>query len=65
MTGPLLTALVVALAGAELALGISGAIVLVGTLVFLAALPVEAQPTPAHRRPQLGLLGPLRLPPCA
>ncbi len=62
VTGPLLTALVVALAGAELALGISGAIVLVGTLVFLAALPVEAQPTPAHRRPQLGLLGPLSAP---
>ena len=62
VAGPLLTALVVAVAGAEVALGISGAIVLVGTLVFLAALPVEAQPTPAHRRPQLGPLGPLAAP---
>ena len=63
VTGPLLTALVVALAGAELALGISGGIVLVGTLVFLAALPVDAHPpTPAHRRPKLGLLGPLAAP---
>ena len=62
VTGPLLTAVVVALAGAEVALVIAGAVVLVGTLVFLAALPAEAEPGPARRRPQLGPLGPLAAP---
>jgi MFS family permease len=62
VTGPLLTALAVAFAGAELALAISGAIVLLGTLVFLAALPAEAEPAPAHRRARLGPLGPMAAP---
>ena len=56
VTGPLLTAVVVALASAELALAISGGVVLVGTLVFLAALPMEAVRARPHRREELGPL---------
>ena len=62
VTGPLLTAVVVALASAELALAISGGVVLVGTLVFLAALPMEAVQARPRRREELGPLGPLAAP---
>ena len=58
VTGPLLTALVVALAGPEFALGLSAGLVIVGTLIFLARLPVTLRSRSATPEDH-GLLGPL------
>ncbi len=58
VTGPLLTAVIVALAGPEVALGLSAILVIAGTVVFLARLPGARAPhVPADTPP--GLLGPL------
>jgi MFS family permease len=59
VTGPLLTALVVALAGPELALGLSAGLVIVGTLIFLARLPATLRSRSATTPEDRGLLGPL------
>jgi MFS family permease len=61
VTGPLITAAVVALAGPEIALGVSAALVLVGALMFLAALPGDHGPVAAPRRSS-GALGALSEP---
>jgi MFS family permease len=58
VTGPLLTALVVALAGPEFALGLSAGLVILGTLVFLARLPPALRSRSATPEDH-GLLGPL------
>ena len=58
VTGPLLTAVIVALPGPEVALGLSAVLVIAGTVVFLARLPgAEPRKLPADTPP--GLLGPL------
>lgn len=59
VTGPLLTALVVALAGPEFALGLSAGLVIVGTLIFLARLPATLRSRSATTPEDHGLLGPL------
>ena len=61
VTGPLITALLVALTGAGAALIVSAALVLIGTLVFLARLP-EDHAAAAERPARLGILGPLGSP---
>ncbi|MQA73570.1 MAG: MFS transporter [Solirubrobacterales bacterium] len=61
VTGPLLTAVLVALVGPQAALGVSAALVLVGTTAFLDRLPGARAPrerAEAHR----GILGPLGQP---
>ena len=58
VTGPLLTALVVALAGPGFALGLSAGLVIVGTLIFLARLPDTLRSRSATPEDH-GLLGPL------
>jgi len=58
VTGPLVTALVVALAGPEVALGLSAGLVIAGTLTFLARLP-PGLGDPARRPDGHRLLGPL------
>ncbi len=58
VSGPLLTAVVVALVGPQYALGLSAVLVLAGTMLFSARLPGAGKPHPAageHR----GLLGAL------
>ena len=58
VTGPLITAVLVALVGAQAALGVSAALVIIGTTVFLARLPggrSHRERTQAAR----GILGPL------
>jgi MFS family permease len=56
--GPLITAGVVAIAGPEIALGVSAGLVIAGAALFLSALPGE-RGAPAHARPSgaLGALG--------
>ena len=44
VTGPLITAAVVAIAGPEIALGVSAALVVVGAMLFLMALPGDHGP---------------------
>jgi MFS family permease len=61
VSGPLITAAVVALAGPEVALGVSAALVLLGALTFLAALPGDHGPVAAPRRSS-GALGALAEP---
>lgn len=58
VTGPLLTALVVALAGPGVALGLSAGLVIAGTLTFLARLPATLR-HPVPRPEGQGALGPL------
>jgi MFS family permease len=61
VTGPLLTAILVALTGAQAALALSAALVIVGTTVFLARLPGGRGPHEAPQPPR-GILGPLSEP---
>lgn len=61
VAGPLITAAVVVLAGAEVALGVSAAMVIAGTSLFLFALPGERGPTTAGPSAS-GLLGALSEP---
>lgn len=58
VAGPLLTAVIVALAGPEFALGLSAALVIGGTALFLSRLPGDSGPRalPQHGT---GYLGPL------
>lgn len=58
VSGPLLTALVVALVGPAYALGLSAALVLAGTMLFSARLPGSREPHPAAGE-HSGLLGAL------
>ncbi|MET0957273.1 MAG: MFS transporter [Solirubrobacterales bacterium] len=61
VSGPLLTAIAVALVGPAPALGLSAVLVLAGAILFSASLPGSGEPHPAaadHR----GALGPLRDP---
>ena len=60
VTGPLITAAVVAIAGPEIALGVSAALVVVGAMLFLMALPGDHGPI-AHARAS-GALGALTEP---
>lgn len=58
VSGPLITAVAVALAGPGVALGVSAVLAVAGTVIFLAALPV-APTAPERARRHRGLLGPL------
>jgi MFS family permease len=60
VTGPLLTAAVVALAGPAPALGVAAALVVAGTALFLAKLPRSVAPAPAPVH--TGILGALTEP---
>jgi predicted MFS family arabinose efflux permease len=60
VSGPLLTAILVALVAPEAALALSAALVVVGTALFLAKLPDTRRVIPHENR--LGGLGPLRSP---
>ena len=55
--GPLITALLVALAGPEFALGVSAVLVIAGTALFLSRLPGDRGPL--HPAADSGYLGPL------
>ena len=61
VTGPLITAAVVAIAGPEIALGVSAALVVVGAMLFLMALPGDHGPIAPHAR-AAGALGALTEP---
>ncbi len=61
VTGPLITAAIVAVAGPEFALGLSACFVIAGALVFLAALPGDHGPSAVGERPS-GVLGALSEP---
>jgi MFS family permease len=61
VTGPLITAVIVAVSGAEVALAVSAVLVILGTAVFLARLPDSGVAADEHH-PPLGLLGPLNQP---
>lgn len=58
VSGPLVTAALVAVAGPQFALGVAAALMLGGTALFLACLPVAGRPARPPRR-HAGLLGPL------
>ncbi len=58
VAGPLLTAVIVALTGPGPALGVSAALVIAGTIIFLARLPGESASQVAEPARQ-GILGPL------
>jgi MFS family permease len=58
VTGPLITAVIVAAVGAEFALAASAALVIAGSVLFLAALPGDHRPVAAHSRSS-GVLGAL------
>ena len=60
VAGPLLTAIVVALVSPQAALGVSAALVLIGTLLFVWKLPHRRRVIPLADR--IGGLGPLRAP---
>jgi MFS family permease len=59
ISGPLITAGIVAVAGPDLALFVSAGLLIVGTAAFLAALPHEDSERPAGER---GILGALAIP---
>jgi MFS family permease len=61
VTGPLVTAAVVAVVGPEAALAVSAACALGGTVAFVAGLSGRPGPAPERRRPAFGL-GPLASP---
>ncbi len=61
VTGPLITAAIVATAGAEVALGVAAGLVIVGAALFLSALPGDRGPIPVHARAS-GALGALSEP---
>ena len=61
VSGPLITAAIVATAGAEVALGVSAGLVIAGAALFLSALPGDRGPIPVHARAS-GALGALSEP---
>jgi len=61
VTGPLITAVIVALSGPEAALVLSAVLVISGTALFLARLPGGADTAEGHEAPR-GFLGPLSQP---
>ena len=61
VTGPLITAVIVAFTGAEVALALSAVLVIVGTALFLARLPGAEGAPEEHESPR-GFLGPLTEP---
>ncbi|MEK6229477.1 MAG: MFS transporter [Actinomycetota bacterium] len=61
VTGPLITAVIVALTGAEVALALSAVLVIVGTAMFLARLPDGEGASEEDETPR-GFLGPLSQP---
>jgi len=61
VTGPLITAVLVALTGPQVAFGVSAAMVVGGTIAFLSRLPAD-EAEPARERASGDWLGPLRSP---
>ena len=61
VTGPLITAVIVALSGPEVALALSAVLVILGTALFLARLPDGESALEEHEAPR-GFLGPLSEP---